>query len=225
MDELNINDVNERYLATYDTKNYYQGYVQYAYQLALSKKIVLQLNSSIGPPLIVLPSSHEIWLESNDLLLKEMASVWIEKEQMNIVRFDENMAQKVSDLNKIQEMYAFLWKLALWTSKGRYPKTIDIDSPVYLKQWPDFTRYVVTPHALRISGLLIHRGPENMLDIATLLNIELRYVYIFISATHALGLAAQAKRQADMLIKTTLPTVSTNKKSLLNRIIDKLKGK
>jgi hypothetical protein len=121
-------------------------------------------------------------------------------------------------------MDAFLWKLAIWSSKGRYPLSIDINSPVYLKRWPNFTRYIVTPHALRISALLIERGPQTLLNIAALLNIELRYVYVFMSAVCALGLAGQAQRQADALVRPELPVKAPERKGIMSRIISKLRG-
>ncbi len=222
---VNINNADERYLAAYDVKNYYQGYVQAAYQSSLARMQTLQLNSSLWKPLVILLHSHEIWVDADDVLLKEMTGVWLDADTMSVTPVDKETVQKINDLEKIQDMYAFLWKMALWTSKGRYPKAIDVDSPVYLRQWPDFPRYVVTPHALRIAGLLVGRGPETMINVASLLNIELRYVYIFISAAHAIGLAAQAKRQVDMLIKTTLPDTPSARKGLLNRIVNRMRKK
>jgi hypothetical protein len=222
--EINVNDVNERYLAAYDPKKYYQGYVQFAYKSSLEKAQILQLSSSSWNPLVILPHSHEVWLDADDDILKKNACVWLDLGTMSITPIDKEIAQGMANLEKIQEMNAFLWKLALWTSKGRYPKAIDVDRPVYLKQWPDLTRYIVTPHALRIAGVLVNRGPDTMINVASMLAIELRYVYIFISAAHALGLAAQAKRQMDTIIQTTLPVTAPAKKGILNRIISKLRG-
>jgi hypothetical protein len=223
--DVNLNDSTQRYQAAYVTKNYYQGYVQFAYQSSLSNGHTLQLNCTIWKPLIILPHAKEIWLDADDTLLKEMANVWLDSHDMSITPVQKDSLQKIIHLEKVQEMNAFLWKLALWTSKGRYPKALDVDNAVALKHWPDFTRYIVTPHALRISGLLLGRGPETMLEIAVLLNIELRYVYVFLSATHALGIAVQAKRQVDTIIKTTLPSTPPAKKGLLNSIISKLRGR
>jgi hypothetical protein len=222
--EININDVNERYLAAYDPKKYYQGYVQFAYKSSLEKAQILQLSSPTWNPLVILPHCHEVWLDADDGILKKNAGVWLDLGTMSLTPIDKEVAQTMANLEKIQEMNAFLWKLALWTSKGRYPKSIDVDRPVYLKQWPDLTRYIVTPHALRIAGVLVNRGPDTMINVANMLAIELRYVYIFISAAHALGLAAQAKRQMDTLIQTTLPVTAPAKKGILNRIISKLRG-
>lgn len=221
--DININDVNNRHLAAYDAKYYYQSYVQAAYKSSMIRAQSLQLNCLRWKPLVILPHSHEVWIDADDRLLKEIAGVPIEARAMSVSSVGLQLLQQSGGLEKIQDMHVFLWKLALWTSKGRYPKTIDIDRPVYLKQWPDFARYVITPHALRIAGLLVTRGPQTMIEIANLLKIELCYVYIFISASHAIGLASQAKRQADTLTQVTLPTTVPAKKSLFSRILDKLR--
>lgn len=221
--KININNVNDRRLASYHAKNYYQGFVQSAYKLSLEKTQTLQLNSH-WEPLVIMPHSREIWVDADDSVLKEMAVAKIDIAKMRITGIDKEILQKTNNLEKIQDMNAFLWKLALWTSKGRYPRALDVDSPVYLKQWPDFTRYVVTPHALRITSLLVGRNPDTMVNVAALLNIELRYVFVFISAAHALGLTGQATRQMDALIKTTLPETPPAKKGLFSRIINKLRG-
>ncbi|WP_394752094.1 hypothetical protein [Crenothrix sp.] len=222
--EINLNDIHERHLAAYDPKKYYQGYVQFAYKSAGEKTQILQLSSSVWNTLVVLPHSHEIWLDTNDDVLREKACVWLDLGTMSITPIDKEITQSMGNLEKIQDMNAFLWKLALWTSKGRYPKAIEVDRPIYLQQWPDLTRYIITPHALRIAAFLVSRGPETMINVATVLAIELRYVYIFVSAAHALGLAAQAKRQMDALIQVTLPVIPPARKGILSRIINKLRG-
>lgn len=219
---VDLNDPEQQLLASYNPKDYYQGYVQSAYKIALAQKRVLKLNSG-WKPLIILPHSREIWLEADDKLLRAFAGVGVNAKAITVSPVDPQSVTADIDVERIQEMDAFLWKLAIWSSKGRYPHSIDINSPIYLKRWPNFTRYIVTPHALRISSLLIGRGPQTLPNIASLLDIELRYVYVFISAAYALGLAGQAQRQADALIRPELPVKAPERKGILNRIINKLR--
>jgi hypothetical protein len=120
-------------------------------------------------------------------------------------------------------MDAFLWKVACWASKGRYPVSIDISHPVYLKSWPNFTRLLITPHALRISALLI-RGPRTLGNVAEVLDIKPQYVFVFISAACALGLTGQARREADVLVAQTLEIKSNKNKGFLSRIMSKLRS-
>ena len=91
-----------------------------------------------------------------------------------------------------------------------------------MKSWPNFTRLLVTPHAMRISALLI-QGPRTLSNVAEVLNIKPQYVFVFISSACALGLTGQAKREVDVLVQS--PEIKPNKeKGLLSRIISKLRG-
>jgi hypothetical protein len=120
---------------------------------------------------------------------------------------------------------AFIWKLAIWTSKGRYPDSIDIYKTVFLKHWPNFTRLLITPHALRIAAFLIE-GPKTLMEISETLNIKPQYVFVFISATNAVGLIGQVEGK---VVKTNkaLPSARVKKskfKNLFSKILGRLRG-
>lgn len=219
---LNVNDPKQFPDAAYNPKDYFQGYVQSALMVAEAKKQVMHLNSG-WKPLIIFPHNHEIWLDADDKLLRAFAGVAMNKisgSGMSLTPAEPGVASLEEDLDKFHDKDAFLWKLAVWTSKGRYPNALDIHRTVFLKHWPNFTRLVVTPHALRISALLM-TGPRTLPDIAEVLNIKPQYVFVFISAAYALGLIGQAKREVDEIIQP--PAIKkTEQQGLLSRIIGKL---
>lgn len=224
---IDFNDPEQWVSASYNPKQYYQGYVQSAVKVAFEKAKVLKLNSG-WKPLVMLPHSHEVWLDADDKQLRAFASVAVARDgggnSMTLSRVNPKEEQFSSELNKFHEINAFLWKLACWTSKGRYPTTLDMELPLYLKQWPNFTRVIVTPQAMRISALLI-AGPRNMKDIIRVLDIKPQYVFIFVSAAYATGILGQAKRQVDKVVEAEIPAVkSVKRKGLLGRILRKLQG-
>jgi hypothetical protein len=221
---LNVNDPKQFPDAAYNPKDYFQGYVQSALMVAEAKKQVMHLNSG-WKPLIIFPHNREIWLDADDKLLRAFAGVAMNKisgSGMTLTPAESSVASLQDDLEKFHDKDAFLWKLAVWTSKGRYPSTLDIHRTVFLKHWPNFTRLVVTPHALRISALLM-TGPRTLPDIAEVLNIKPQYVFVFISAAYALGLIGQAKREADEIIQPSV-IKKTEQQGLLSRIIGKLRA-
>ncbi len=60
-----------------------------------------------------------------------------------------------------------------------------------------------------------------MSNIAETLNIKAQYVFVFISAAYALGIAGQARRMADSLVQP--PDIQPSKgKGVLGRIMGKL---
>ncbi|MDO9106128.1 MAG: hypothetical protein Q7U57_14335 [Methylovulum sp.] len=222
---IDVNDPKQFAKAHYNPKEYFQGYVDSAFKVSRSKGQIRQLNSGWNP-LIIFPQSDEVWLDVDESQLRAFAGLAITNtlgSKMSITPLGPEASAAERALERFYSMDGFIWKVACWASKGRYPISIDITQPVYLKNWPNFTRLLVTPHALRIAALLI-QGPRTLSNVAEVLNIKPQYVFVFISAASALGLAGQVKREADVLVQS--PEIKPNKnQGLLSRILSVLRGK
>lgn len=221
--DIDFDDPAQWRTAYFDPRHYFLGFVQSAFKTARLQHKALRLNS-IWKPLLIFPESEEIWLDADDKQLRAFAGVVLNRASAG------NMTLSVFDLTdpaprdaeKHQDMSAFLWKLAIWTSKGRFPIGIDIYKPVYLDRWPNFTRLVITPEALRIAALLIQQ-PRTPLEIAEVLRIKMQYVFVFVCACHTLGLLRQSERQADAVVAQPAPRPAKNQ-GLLSKILGKLRG-
>ncbi|GAB4257602.1 MAG: hypothetical protein Kow0065_06980 [Methylomicrobium sp.] len=225
IDPLDIDDTERLKQACYDPREHFQGFVQSAIKIAKEKDQILQLNSGWKQTLIF-PRSNEIWIDADDKQLRVFAGLAINKgnsKKMSITSPDPQSIMNCS-IDKFQSLDAAVWKLACWTSKGRFPRYIDIERPVSLKCWPNFTRLLLTPHALRMAALMVDRAVAPI-EIAQLLKIKPEYVFVFISATSALGLLEQhARNEAPVVAtQTTVPSSQRNP-GLLRRIISKLKA-
>ncbi|MEC4750552.1 hypothetical protein [Methylomicrobium sp. Wu6] len=222
--DIDVNDPAQFAQASYDPKDYFQGYIQSAFMVCRAKGQILQLQSG-WKPIMIFPHTHEVWLDADDPQLRAFAGIKLNPNSASKMSISPANAQTMGlggSLDKFQSMDAFLWKLACWTSKGRYPHMIDYTQPVYLKNWPNFTRLLITPHALRIAALMM-QGPRTLTNIAQVLNIKPQYVFVFASAAHSLGLMGQVKREADNLVQP--PEVKPSKgQGLLSRIMNKLRG-
>ncbi len=222
---IDFSDREQVLKASYSPKNYFQGYVLSAFKVSKEKNRMLQLNST-WKPLLIFPHSHEVWLDADDKQLRAFASLEMNKAtgtKLTITAVDPATSGVGGKLDRFHDMDAFIWKLAIWTSKGRYPQAIDINRPVFIKHWPNFTRSLITPHALRITALLIN-GPRTMLNISEVLNVKPQYVFVFISAAYALGLVGQAERRADELfVPPPIEPVKKESKGLLSKILGKLR--
>ena len=224
---IDFSDKEQIAKASYSPKNYFQGYVLSAFKVSKEKNRMLQLNST-WKPLLIFPHSHEVWLDADDKQLRAFASLEMNKAtgtKLTITAVDPVTAGVKGKLDRFHDMDAFIWKLAVWTSKGRYPQAIDINRPIFIKHWPNFTRSLITPHALRITALLIN-GPRTMLNISDVLKVKPQYVFVFVSAAHALGLIGQAERKADEILAPPAPPVEPIKESkgLLSKILGKLRS-
>lgn len=220
---IDFEDSAQLLTACYDPRQSFLGYVQSAYKTAKLQSRALQLNS-IWKPLIIFPESQEIWLDADDKQLRAFGGMTLGKDaigSMVLMAYDSAKAVDRA-MDKYQNMNTFIWKLALWTSKGRFPIGLDIQRPVFLERWPNFTRLVITPEALRMAALLVS-APKAPLEVASLLKVKPQYVFAFISACNALGLLRQSERQVDTVIVAEPPKKSANK-SLLSKILGKLRG-
>ncbi len=224
--ELDVTDETQLINAAYNPKDYFQGYVLAAVKISKEKNRMLQLNSN-WKPLLIFPHSHEVWLDADDKQLRAFAALEMSKatgSKLTITPINPASTEIAGKLDKFYDLDAFIWKLAVWTSKGRYPKMLDIHRPVFIKHWPNFTRSLVTPHALRITALLI-KEPQTMLNIAQSLKIKPQYVFVFMSAAYALNLIGQIERKADEpVVAPSLEPQKPPAKGLLNKILGKLRG-
>ena len=224
MTEINFNDEAEVLKAYYSPKDYYQGYVAAAFKVSKSKDRVIQLNSN-WKSLLIFPHSNEIWLDANDKQLRAIAAVEMNKATgvkltLTAANLELVMVKKKSEY--FDDMDAFIWKLAIWTSRGRYPQVIDIKSPIYLEHPPNFSRVIITPHALQIAALLVEE-PRTMLNVSEVLNIKPQYVFVFVSGAYALGLIRQSIKKSNKVIVHPTPILK-KKQGMLNRILSQLRS-
>jgi hypothetical protein len=132
-----------------------------------------------------------------------------------------------------------LWKLALGASRGRLPLGTPLDTPCALREWPNFTRLVVTPGAMSIAALWA-RQTFTLGQTIQLLELPSADVFAFYSAAVAIDLLhddlsappasdgplpASTGSPAHPGPQSSLPPTiaSMQRRSLLRRVFDKLR--
>jgi len=231
-EQVDLNDREQLAKMHFNPKEYLLGSVLSAFRIASSEQRVLRLETG-WKPIIIFPEARRVWVDADDKQLRSIAKV----PASSVSSFDVDFQSKVSgislspvnqaeedalDPGSFQTMEAFLWKLALWTANGRVPDNIDFKQPVFLSRWPNFTRCMVSPHAMRITALLV-KGPRTLFDLANVLNIRCDYALSFFTAAYALGIAGQAKRQSDTIVAP--PPIRLRKHAgLLGKILSRLRG-
>lgn len=217
--DIDFNDPRQVRQASFDPKNFYLGYVLSALKVAKDKGVNLKLDTG-WKLLLILPHTNQVSLEVDDKQLRAFSGIQINREvgrTFGISPLDPNFTIEQTQWVPTD---AFLWKMAIWTSKGRFPSVIDINRSIILKHWPNFTCLLITPHAFRIAALLM-QGPRPMLNIARVLNIKIEYVFVFISACYAINLVEQVKEQ-EILSVVSENIAMSKKQGLLSKILKKL---
>jgi hypothetical protein len=206
-EEIDPADPKQRKNAYYDPNDHLQSHVQAACRLAFSRKQAIRVETP-WKPVTILPQQRLAWVDAEEAQLRAACAIpfrrfvsleaaGLGQPAAKIERLDADQVAEVLSRQDTTAVDALLWKIALWTSKGRIPCGVDLDHAVRLKRWPNFTRLLVTPHAMRIAALL-HQRPCNLFEAARTLGVRQQYVFALFSAAHAQGLVeVQSKPQVE----------------------------
>ncbi len=231
--DIDVHDQAQVKNAYYNPKQYLQGYVQKAVKIALTKNCVLRLNNG-WKPITIFPDTREIGVDTDDKQLRLICAVPIksigsvdafssgESQSPTITVLEKSDIREKYNPEMIQSVEPFLWKLALWTSKGRIPVGVNLYNAFFLKRWPNMTRLLGIPHSMRIAAIMVS-GPRTLLDITEALGIRQQYVFAFFSAAAAVGIVGKVERQRE--VQTNVPVEAKPKEqtSFLGGILRRLR--
>jgi len=196
--DVDLGEAKQRQSIFYSPAESLQGKLQMANSRARQKKqaiiVAIKFEDDIET-ITLLPRINKVITALDDKKLSYLCTVPLYC--LEIKLFRQNM-EKSRELERHaikihgQSIDALLWKVALWTSRGRVPAGVNLNSPVYLKHWPNFTRLHVTPGAFSIAALL-HDKPMSLVLLIKLLSIPQRYVFAFYSGAIALDLVELKK--------------------------------
>ncbi|OUD12334.1 hypothetical protein [Thioflexithrix psekupsensis] len=218
----------ENHRLFYQPEKYLQGCLQQ--QLLLAKKktdINGILFTNLSEPLILLPKLNKVCYGAgfNDSKLHTMASLPMQCHPSRIEHFGQTQTELYLKQHRLIEssLELLLWKMSLWTARGRLPQDTDLNSPIVLTRWPNFTRLVVTPYALQIAALWMEK-PLSLLATGELLQIYQRYVFSFYSAAHSIGLASAENGNNHYNNRHNNQPAQHQKRGLLRRLLAHITG-
>ena len=114
-----------------------------------------------------------------------------------------------------------LWKLALWSSRGRVSKGTSLSAPVRLRAWPNLPRLMTVPHSLRIAALWV-KQPTSLMDTAPKLGIPYRYVFAFYCACNTFDLVEQLDVSVSAKNESVAKNMTQEKRGLFGSLLKKL---
>lgn len=232
-DDVDPNDATQREALFYKPEEYLQGVIQKACAHALTNGAPIRVNTP-WKSLCILSKDRKIWVDADEAQLRAacgipfrmIANLDLAGAKQSSISFSEMDPEDVEGLARHARavpLDALLWKIVLWTSKGRIPQGVELDHEVHLTRWPNFTRLLVTPHAMRIAALL-QQKPCTLFEAAQILSVRQQYVFAFFSAAWAAGLVELTPNTA--IAPTSRPEPAPErapKTSLLKSILQRLK--
>jgi hypothetical protein len=205
-------------------KIYYdpQHYLQWHIQQALNQATRYNKNVTIEgpwPAIDMVIGKQQIVVDAGEKHLRPFCTVPDATREVELQFHEQN---RPTTGRHEYSIYAFIWQLALWASRGRLPSGTRLNQPIYLRRWPNFSRLVVTPYALAIAALWT-KHPRSLMDTANSLDIPQRYVFAFYSAANAVQLAGETRRAVDTLLEP--PMIERAKhRGLFSRLLNRLRG-
>lgn len=214
----------------YAPDNYLQGAMQQARQLAEKQASPVRLDV-MGHTCFYLPKSRKVLLDMRENILRPLCVMPRQRqsERLRIVTQHEVPTMVSGDYRRDSRLYGFdnlLWLITLWTSRGRVPKGTDLDAPISLLNWPNFTRLLITPHAMQIAAVW-HTQPASLMQTAKRLALPYRQVFAFYSACQSLGLLDMAPAPGQNPAGSAVPLAESSavlaKRGMLGSLLRKLR--
>ncbi len=219
--DIDLNDSSQLEKAQYDPEIYFQSYIAKAVIKARNSAQSVLLTIPDGW-IVIRPDTQTVLIDIQDSKLRAFSAVPISDETITKSIIDDSNLTKYTKLATSITLEQLLWKSALWSSRGRVPIGTNLTLPISLKNWPNLSRLLLSPHALRISALW-SEYPCSLLDTAKNLQIPQRYVFAFYSACNAIGIVSVEQDSAEAISKT-MPKKMNNKRAFLGRLLERLKA-
>jgi len=205
----------------YQSEQMLQGYFQQAYFGALQKQQNVLLKG-VWRPITILHKSKQLKVEKNFRHLYALSGMLFDKSDVSITVLDNSVDSEPGLHETVLPAEPFLWKLAMRTSRGRVPIDTNFTAPIKLIRWPNFTRTIITPHALRIAALWA-KQPTSLMDTANYLAVPLQHVFMFYTAAVSLNFVAPAMTEKDHST-VALPSVKRHQyRKIFQNLLERLR--
>ncbi len=207
----------------YDPKQFLQGKVIAAIEKVNKQKKSMFLRIWSHRWVLVIPGSDYLIENIKESQITNLGLVSIE----SVINFKEEAYTEkqmtimsdtpVEDI-KATSIQKFVWDISVRTARGRIPEGVVVDEYYVLEKWPNLTRLIKIPNAMRISAFWLDQ-PQSINAVAEKLNIPREDVYTFFSAATATDLLKKAKRHEDNLLIPEIATVEKKKRTIISAIL------
>lgn len=165
-----------------------QDILKQAIKLCRRDSQPIRLSFQDGKAITLLPHSNLSVTDLNDVKLRPRCLLTLNSNQIAIETSHHSERRILQFCDALPlSIDALLWKVTLWSSRGRLPMGASTNVAVGLRQWPNLTRLFAIPEFVRIAALW-STTPLTIPRTVDTLNIDYGYVCAFFSACHALDL-------------------------------------
>lgn len=203
----------------YDGDDYLQGALLKALRKARKNKNNILIEFGNGSITVDVDQSL-VQMGMGSFQLRELASFPLNRDKVKISLLPRRQVQVDPKSGRsIGSLEALIWKIALFASRGRAPVGTNLSTPMRLKSWPNFTRLLLSPGALRVAALWTGHS-FSVSQLSKTLKLSNSDVLSFYSAAHAIDLILIG----DEVVEAEAPPLPkrTGVKGLLGSILRRL---
>lgn len=177
-----------------------------------------------GKSVTLLPDSNLSITDLSDTNLRPRCLLSLDSSQIIVEPSLNSEAYLLRSSNNVLPLSidALLWKVTLWSSRGRLPMGTSTKVAVGLRQWPNLTRLLAIPEFIRIAALWT-KSPISISRTVDTLNIKYGFVYAFFSACYALDLIQVHEAGLDQSVSEIKVPKKDSNPGLLRRILRRLR--
>lgn len=204
---------------TFQPDNYLFGAMMQARRLSRAQGKPVEIRWDL-PAVKVDASSRCACTGMTDKVLRSIALTRI---RFHLVTLDHGTTTRPTG-SAADALDPLLWRLAIWTSRGRLIEGTSGDTPVRLRHWPNLTRLLATPHAMQIVPLWLS-GQCSIDETARKLMISASDIHVFHTACTALELIDSQDEQRIQKPSASRPDLAggqPDRRKLLSRILKRI---
>jgi hypothetical protein len=207
----------------YEPTEFFQHVLKNAIVQCRKETRPLLLRFSDGMYVQLLPKKNVALTNLSDNKLRPRCLMPINVNQVHIEYSQDDEQKLLNDSNgSLQNLDALLWKVSLWSARGRLPLGTSVDTMVVLRKWPNLTRLMAIPQFFRIAALWT-KCPSPLKQTVELLNIEARYVFAFFSACYALELVDRLALTESQYVPESVKPKNYAITGILRRLMQRLR--
>ena len=236
--DIDLTDYSDDESIYFNPEDYYLFYVQQAVAQAKKENKVVRL-TGLWQTITICPKYNLVHMTKSDKKLRSFCLAVLDNSHKDSLLIDETAfsCESVEDFEAkllfngasaehIHDLDQFLWKMSLWTARGRLPEGTDLNQVFQVKAWPNFTRLMLSPHAFNLTAYWAAK-PRTLLETVQGLGFEQRYIFSLYSAMTVLG-NIHARDTENIEIEEDedfhVPDITPKIHNLFSRVINRLRA-
>lgn len=203
----------------FDPEKYLYGELSKAIEQSRATGKPLEISGSLYGRVLpgairILPQENLVEHTLRDIMIRAMSIVRLDSGQL-VLQTKEAFAPLQGSVTV--NLDAFLWEVAVATSRGRLSKALRMHEPLTLQHWPNMTQYLEVPYSLQISSLLVSSAYTAQ-ELCEQFGIPQRFVFSYLSALNAIGiLVSGSSNKSSHTVNDKRPL-----RRFFNRILERL---